>query len=59
MLRIQSDEMRQKRVLRAQEKGARATLKMLLPMVACIFPTLWIILLGPAALLAVKFLRHG
>jgi tight adherence protein C len=59
MLRIQSDEMRQKRVLRAQERGARASLKMLLPMVACIFPTLWIILLGPAALLAVKFLRHG
>jgi tight adherence protein C len=59
MLRIQSDEMRQKRVLRAQETGARASLKMLLPMVACIFPTLWIILLGPAALLALKFFRHG
>jgi tight adherence protein C len=59
MLRIQSEEMRQKRVLRAQEKGARASLKMLLPMVTCIFPTLWVILLGPAALLAFKFLRHG
>jgi tight adherence protein C len=59
MLRIQSDEMRQKRVLRAQEKGARASLKMLLPMVTCIFPTLWVILLGPAALLAFKFFRHG
>jgi tight adherence protein C len=59
MLRIQSDEMRQKRVLRAQERGARASLKMLLPMVTCIFPTLWVILLGPAALLAFKFLRHG
>jgi tight adherence protein C len=59
MLRIQSDEIRQKRVLRAQETGARASLKMLLPMVGCIFPTLWIILLGPAALLALKFLRHG
>jgi tight adherence protein C len=59
MLRIQSDEIRQKRVLRAQETGARASLKMLLPMVGCIFPTLWIILLGPAALLALKFMRHG
>ena len=59
MLRIQSDEMRQKRVLRAQERGAQASLKMLLPMVGCIFPTLWIILLGPAALLALKFFRHG
>jgi len=59
MLRIQSDEIRQKRVLRAQETGARASLKMLLPMVGCIFPTLWIILLGPAALLALKYFRHG
>jgi tight adherence protein C len=59
MLRIQSDEIREKRVMRAQEKGARAALKILVPMVACIFPTLWIILLGPAALLALKFLRHG
>lgn len=58
MLRIQADEIREKRVIRAQEKGARATLKMLLPMVGCIFPTLWIILLGPAGLLALKFLRH-
>jgi tight adherence protein C len=59
MLRIQSDEMRQKRVLRAQEIGARASLKLLLPMVGCIFPTLWVILLGPAAFLALKALGHG
>jgi len=26
-------------------------------MLGCIFPTLWIILLGPAALLALRFLR--
>ena len=32
---------------------------MLVPMVACIFPTLWIILLGPAALLAFKFFRQA
>ncbi len=56
---IQSDEMRLKRLVTAQERGARATLKMLLPMLGCIFPTLWIILLGPAALLAVKFLAGG
>jgi tight adherence protein C len=51
ILRIQADEMRRKRRQRAQELGAQATLKMLLPMVGCIFPTLWIILLGPAALI--------
>jgi tight adherence protein C len=48
VLRIQSDEIREKRLLQAQELGARASLKMLIPMVGCIFPTLWVILLGPA-----------
>src|SRR5207248_1814309 len=51
ILRIQADEMRRKRRQRAQEQGAQATLKMMLPMVGCIFPTLWIVLLGPAALI--------
>jgi tight adherence protein C len=51
VLRIQSDEIRQKRLMSAQERGARASLKMLIPMVGCIFPTLWIILLGPALIL--------
>jgi tight adherence protein C len=51
ILRIQADEMRRRRRQRAQEKGAQATLKMMLPMVGCIFPTLWIVLLGPAVLI--------
>jgi tight adherence protein C len=54
ILRIQADEMRRKRRQRAQEKAAQATLKMMLPMVGCIFPTLWIVLLGPAALILVN-----
>lgn len=59
ILRIQSDEMRTKRLVKAQERGARASLQMLLPMLGCIFPTLWVILLGPAALLGLHFLRGG
>src|SRR6202171_5873152 len=51
ILRIEADEMRRKRRQRAQEKPAQATLKMMLPMGGCIFPTLWIVLLGPAALI--------
>jgi tight adherence protein C len=51
ILRIQADEMRRKRKQRAQELAAQATLKMLLPMVGCIFPTLWIVLLGPALII--------
>jgi tight adherence protein C len=54
ILRIQADEMRRRRRQRAQEKAAQATLKMLLPMVGCIFPVLWIVLLGPAALILMK-----
>ncbi len=54
ILRIQSDEMRRKRRQRAQEKAAQASLKMMLPMVGCIFPTLWIVLLGPAVLIILK-----
>ena len=59
ILRIQSDELRERRMLVAQERGARASLKLLLPMLGCIFPTLWVILLGPAGILALHFLRGG
>jgi tight adherence protein C len=54
ILRLQADEMRRKRRQRAQEKAAQATLKMMLPMVGCIFPTLWIVLLGPAILILIN-----
>jgi tight adherence protein C len=51
ILHLQSDEIRRKRFQKAQERGAQASLKMLLPMVGCIFPSLWVILLGPAAVI--------
>jgi tight adherence protein C len=54
ILRIQADEMRRRRKQRAQELAAQATLKMLLPMVGCIFPTLWIVLLGPALIILIS-----
>jgi tight adherence protein C len=54
LLRLQSDEIRRRRRQRAQEKAAQATLKMMLPMVGCIFPTLWIVLLGPAIIILIK-----
>jgi len=59
ILRIQSQELRRKRRQRAQEMAAQATLKMMLPMVGCIFPTLWIILLGPAILVILKARSGG
>jgi tight adherence protein C len=50
VLRIQSDEMRRRRRQRAEAKAQQASLKMLFPMVGCIFPVLFVILLGPAAI---------
>ena len=50
VLRIQSEEMRRRRRQRAEEQAAQAPLKMLFPMIGCIFPTLFIVLLGPAVI---------
>ncbi|MGC2191731.1 MAG: type II secretion system F family protein [Candidatus Dormiibacterota bacterium] len=50
VLRIQSDEMRRRRRQKAEAKAQQASLKMLFPMVGCIFPVLFIILLGPPAI---------
>jgi tight adherence protein C len=54
ILRMQSDELRRRRRQKAQEKAAQASLKMMLPMVGCIFPTIWIILLGPSVMIIMK-----
>lgn len=53
VLRIQSDDMRVKRRQRAEEAAQKAPIKMLFPMAILIFPTIMLILLGPAALLLV------
>lgn len=49
-----SAQMRVKRRLKIRTEAARASLKILLPTVGCVFPTLWLILLGPALIVALS-----
>jgi tight adherence protein C len=53
-----SAQMRVKRRLQIRAEAARASLKILLPTVGCVFPTLWLILLGPALLVVLSINRH-
>ena len=50
VLRIQAEQMRIKRRQRAEEKAQQAPIKMLIPMTFLIFPTILIIIMGPALL---------
>jgi tight adherence protein C len=54
VLRIQSEQMRQERRQRAEEKAAKAPILIMLPTIGCIFPSLFIVILAPAALSALS-----
>lgn len=53
VLRIQSEQMRIRRRQRAEEKAQQAPLKMTFPLVLLIFPSIYILLLGPAILILI------
>ncbi len=58
VLRLQSEQVRRKRRQRAEEKALKAPVKMIVPMVTCIFPTIFVILLGPAAISLYQAFAH-
>jgi tight adherence protein C len=57
LLRVQAMEMRRRQRQTAQERAAQASSRMVFPMVGCIFPVLWIVLLGPAIIQIMKSLH--
>lgn len=55
-LRVFSETLRTKRRQRAEEAAAKTGVKMVFPLVLCIFPAIWVVTIGPAAIQFVKVL---
>lgn len=54
VLRVQSERLREKRSQRAREQAQKAPIKMIFPLVFFVFPALFIVILGPAAIQFMK-----
>jgi tight adherence protein C len=56
-LRVFSDSVRQKRRQQAEELAAKTTVKLIFPLVLFIFPSIFIVLLGPAIILIARNMK--
>lgn len=55
-LRVHADTARQKRQQRAEEAAAKTSVKLIFPLVLCIFPTIFVVILGPAVINIIRTL---
>ena len=55
-LRVHADSMRHKRMLRAEEAAQKLPVKLIFPVVLLIFPSLFLVLLGPSLLTLMRLL---
>jgi len=59
VLHVQANEMRIKRRQRAEEAAQKVPVKIIFPLILCIFPSLFVVLLGPAAITIYRNIIHG
>lgn len=58
-LRLQATEIRERRMAYIKEQAGKLPVKMMMPLVFCIFPSLFVVILGPAAVQIVEMSNRG